>query len=86
MRQAAKRDANEQQIVGALEAVGCIVHRLSQKGIPDLLVGRQGATYLIEVKELKGSLTDDQKYFFETWRGHAVIVRTVEEAMEAIGL
>lgn len=86
MRQAAKRDGNESEIVSALEAVGCVVHRLSQKGIPDLLVGRQGVTYLLEVKERKGALTDDQETFFETWNGCAYIVRTVEDALEVVGL
>ena len=86
MRQAAKRDRNEKEIVSALEGVGCVVHRLSQAGIPDLLVSRNHVNYLIEVKEPRGSLTEDQKYFFETWRGQAAIVHTVEEAMEVVGL
>lgn len=86
MRQAAKRDANEQEIVSALEAVGCTVRRLSQKGLPDLLVGRQDVTYLLEVKERKGSLTSDQIEFFQLWQGHAAIVRTVEDALKVVGL
>lgn len=86
MRQAAKRDANESKIVSALEAVGCSVTRLSQKGVPDLLVGRQGVNYLLEVKEAKGTLTPDQRDFAAMWNGRATIVRTVEEALEAVGL
>jgi Holliday junction resolvase len=86
MRQAARRDTNETAIVTALEGVGCSVYRLSQAGIPDLLVGRQGVTYLLEVKERKGSLTEDQETFFESWNGCAAVVRTVEEALEVIGL
>lgn len=38
-RQAAKRDANEPEIIAALKAAGCSVQQLSGKGIPDLLVG-----------------------------------------------
>lgn len=86
MRQAAKRDGNEGEIVAALEAVGCVVHRLSQAGIPDLLVGRNGVTYLLEVKERKGALTDEQEIFFENWNGCAYIVRCVEDALEVVGL
>lgn len=86
MRQAARRDDNETEIVTALESVGCSVYRLSQAGIPDLLVGRAGVTYLLEVKQAKGALTDEQKYFFETWRGNAHVVRTVEDALEVVGL
>lgn len=86
MRQAARRDDNETEIVTALESVGCSVYRLSQAGIPDLLVGRAGVTYLLEVKQAKGALTDDQEIFFENWNGCAYIVRTVEDALEVIGL
>ena len=86
MRTAAKRDRNEGEIVDALVAVGCSVTRLSQKGVPDLVVGRQGKTYLMEVKERKGELTEDQEIFFEIWQGHAAIVRTVEDALREVGL
>jgi len=86
MRQAARRDGNEEQIVIALQAGGCSVIRLSQKGVPDLLVGRQGVTFLLEVKEAKGALTDDQETFFENWQGCAYIVRSVEDALEVVGL
>lgn len=86
MRTAARRDSNEGEIVSALEAVGCSVTRLSAKGVPDLIVGRQGVTYLMEVKERKGELTADQEIFFENWQGHAAIVRTVEDALREVGL
>lgn len=91
MRQAAKRDGNEETIVSALLAGGCSVIRLSQRGVPDLLVGfedrRTGAltTILIEVKEPKGKLTPDQIDFMTNWNGQVAIVRTVEDAMEVIG-
>lgn len=91
MRQAARRDANEGEIVRALEAVGCSVTRLSQKGVPDLLVGYEDTlsglrtTTLIEVKELKGKLTPDQETWINEWRGEVYVVRTVEEALEAVG-
>ena len=86
MRQAAKRDKNEELIVYALLAGGCSVTRLSQKGVPDLLVGRQGVNYLLEVKDAKGTLTGDQLDWSATWCGQASIVRTPEEALEAVGL
>lgn len=88
----------EQQRIGSPEfrmrfslAGGCSVIRLSQKGVPDLLVGfedrRTGAltTILIEVKEPKGKLTPDQIDFMTNWNGQVAIVRTVEDAMEVIG-
>ena len=44
------RDANEPEIVKALEAAGATVTRLNEAGVPDLLVGYQGKTKLLEVK------------------------------------
>lgn len=84
-RTAAKRDSNEPAIVQALTTAGCTVVRLSAKGCPDLLVGLDGVNYLIEVKEPKGKLTDDQIDFHEDWRGQVAIVRTIEEALEVVG-
>lgn len=86
MRQAAKRDKPETLIVTALRAAGCTVRRLSQRGIPDLLVGRHGLNYLLEVKDHYGELTSDQEDFFNDWHGQVTVVRTVEEALEAVGL
>ncbi len=51
-RRASKRDANEGPIVEALRAVGAAVTFLSVTGCPDLLVGYQGRTFLLEVKGL----------------------------------
>lgn len=85
-RRAAKRDGNEPEIIEALKAVGATVYPISAKGVPDLLVGFRGATYLLETKARRGTLTNEQKYFFETWDGtEAVIVRNVDDALKAIG-
>lgn len=95
MRRAAKRDANESAIVAALEAVGATVTRINAGGVPDLLVGHRGRTYLLEVKAPlgprggigDGHLTDEQEEWWETWRGgRPVIVRTPAEALAAIGV
>jgi hypothetical protein len=93
-RTAAKRDENEAHIVNLLRRCGATVVRLSEKGIPDLLVGFAGRNYLLEVKLPLGKkggkngsdLTDDQKEFFATWRGATpFVVRDIDEALEAIG-
>lgn len=84
-RFAARRDANEQDIIEALVAAGASVQPLSIKGVCDLLVGFQGVNYLIEVKADKGKLTDEQISFFETWDGHCDVARTPEEALRIIG-
>lgn len=46
----ARRDDNEIAIVAALTAAGASVTHLSAPGVPDLLVGYRGASYLLEVK------------------------------------
>lgn len=82
MRRAARRDANEELIVDALEHTGWLVHRLSAKGVPDLLCHswRLNKTLLVEVKGKRGRLTPDQQAFVGKWP--VVIVRTPEEAIE----
>jgi Holliday junction resolvase len=81
-RYAKRRDANEKQIVDALQAVGASVVRLDKP--LDLLVGINGRCYIIEVKTEKGRLTKDQKKFIALWRGQYAIVTNVDEAIEAI--
>lgn len=83
MRRAAKRDISEPEIVNTLEQCGFTVHRVSQEGMPDLLCGFRGKTYLIECKTGKGKLTVGQARFIETWRGHPVqVLRDAQEAMD----
>lgn len=89
------RDKNEPEIIRALVAVGATVTRLHEPGVPDLLVGHKGVTYLIEVKGPAGkrggvanrTLTDTQGKWWEAWRGaRPVIVRSVEDALAVIGI
>lgn len=80
-----KRDVNELEIIRALEWAGATVVRLSAKGVPDLLVGIDNQTYLLEVKTDKGALTTDQTVFFSTWAGQAAVVRSIEDALKVIG-
>lgn len=85
-----KTDANQSTITATLRQVGATVVDLSAvgKGVPDLLVGFRGTTFLIEVKNVKGKnkTTPDQDIFYAWWRGApAIIVRTADEALQAIG-
>lgn len=95
-RQAAKRDANEPEIIAALKAAGCSVQQLSGKGVPDLLVGCpvMGRNYifhdqlinlLMEVKAPKAKLTEDQATWHSEWLGQVIIVRSIEDALAAVG-
>lgn len=81
-----RRDANEAAIVQALEAVGASVLPLSVVGGGDLLVGFQGRNYLLEIKTSTGELTIAQTAFKASWRGDYAIVRTPDEALQALGI
>lgn len=94
---AVRRDDNEPEIVKALRLVGATVQPLSITGAPDLLVGFEGRTYLIEVKAEHGKsgkghkktergLRESQEKWWDAWQGSMpVIVVTPREALIAIG-
>ena len=92
-RYAAKVDRNQSEIVEALRQIGCSVQPLHTvgAGCPDLAVGWQGRTFLIEVKDglappSERQLTPAQVEFHAAWRGHVAVVTSVKEALEAIGI
>lgn len=84
-----RTDANQASIMAALRQVGATVVDLSAvgKGVPDLLVGFRGRTYLLEVKNKAGRnrLTADQDVFIAWWHGvPPVIVYNEDDALIAI--
>lgn len=86
-----KSDDNARAIVATLRAVGAVVWFIEgahgSAGVPDLLVGYKGRTYLLEVKVAKGVLSPAQQKFFGSWQGgKAAVVRNETEALEAIGI
>ena len=86
MTYARRSDKNQQEIMDALRGVGATVasiHRVGH-GIPDLLVGFRGVTYLMEVKGKGAKLTKDEKEWHDNWRGQVVIVQNVREAIMVI--
>jgi hypothetical protein len=85
LRKAGKKDLNQAAIVAALRAIGCSVQILNQGGVPDLLVGFRGVNYLLEVKSARGRLTSSQQPFLSLWRGHVAVVRSLTDALMAIG-
>ena len=83
---AARRDANEAEIVEALRAIGAVVQPLSAAGVPDLAVFYKNEWKLLEVKTAKGKLTDLQLRWNEKYGFNAVfVVRSIEDAFKAIG-
>lgn len=94
MRVAAKIDANQEQVVLALRAVGASVQTLAAvgKGVPDLLVGYQGKTILLEVKDGRKPpsarrLTEDQLKWHGAWRGGPLaVVDGPDAALRMLGV
>lgn len=86
MRRRARVDQNQTEIVQALRKAGCSVVSIASvgSGCPDLLVGVNGRNVLLEVKAKKGTSTEDQITWGASWKGQAAIVRSAEEAMQAV--
>jgi hypothetical protein len=51
-----------------------------------LLVGYRQGNYLLEVKSSGGTLTDDERCWQQFWRGHVAVVRSIVEALAAVGV
>jgi hypothetical protein len=91
---AAKIDANHEAVVLALRTAGATVQSLASvgKGVPDLLVGYQGQTLLMEVKDgFKAPsarlLNKDQLRWHGNWKGGALaVVDGPDAALRMIGV
>jgi Holliday junction resolvase len=91
---AARIDANHEQVVSALRAAGASVQSLAGvgKGVPDLLVGYQGQTLLLEIKDGRKLpsarlLTKDQLRWHGSWKGGALaVVDSPDAALRMIGV
>ena len=91
---AAKIDANHEAVVLALRAAGATVQSLASvgKGVPDLLVGYQGKTLLMEIKDgfkppSARLLTEDQLRWHGSWKGGALaVVDCPDAALRMIGV
>lgn len=94
MRRAAKIDANQPLIVEALRKAGATVQPLHTvgSGVPDLLVGFQNRTALIEVKDgskppSERRLTPDQQEWHGKWKGGTLVtVCDVDAALRVLWL
>lgn len=92
MRKFGKIDANHNEIVDALRRCGASVVSLANvgNGIPDLLVGFNGRTCLLEIKDgskplSKQTLTEAQLNFISSWRGSSIaIVNDVDSALRIL--
>ena len=95
-RWASKVDANQGEIMAALQKVGAHPVSLHEvgRGVCDLMVMFRGAVHLFEIKansaavKRKGKTADDQREFRDRAREcgvHVWIVTSAEEALRAIG-
>jgi len=80
------QDANHKEITQALEKIGCSVYDASKfgGGFPDVIVGYRGKCFLLEYKHGKGKLNPKQIQFRDQWNGNYCVVRTPEEAIQAV--
>jgi len=85
----AKRvDANQKEIVKAFRDLGCSVLIISNigKGAPDIVVGKNGKTYLFEIKDgnklpSQQKLTPHEEAFHADWKGHVEIIKSIDEVV-----
>lgn len=83
----AKVDANQKEIVKALEQVPGVTVAVIGKPL-DLLVGYQGINHIIEIKNPDGrdKVGDDQQDFIDTWQGRRPeVARTLDDCLDIIG-
>ena len=83
-----RTDRNQSAIIKALRAAHCTVIDLSAigRGCGDILAGRMGKWYMLEIKTEHGKPNKRQHEFAEECRGHYAVVRSVDEALEVVGL
>lgn len=93
MRRRARTDTNQQAVIDALRQAGATVQSLAEigNGCPDLLVGYNGRTFLMEVKDgtkppSETKLTVNQVEWHSRWLGGSLsIVYGPEGALKVIG-
>jgi len=94
LKYGAKKDANHDEVVQALERAGASVIDMSHvgRGFPDLICGFRGITLLMEIKNPKTAygrrgFNVNQRRWQENWRGGPVaLVDSAEAALRALGV
>ncbi|WP_333609339.1 hypothetical protein [Arsukibacterium sp.] len=83
----AKTDANQQEIVGffRLNGFSVAITSAAHDGFPDLVIGFNGITVLVEVKDgslvpSKRRLTPKQIEFHNEFKGAITVVESIEQA------
>jgi len=88
MTYAKRVDSNHALIVKTLRDLGCSVFDTSRVagGFPDLVVGKNSKTALVEVKaDAKAKFTDAQQKFMASWKGGPVCrIHDIEGAINLV--
>ena len=81
-----RTDTNHAEISSTFEKLGCSVfsaHAVGA-GFPDLVVGCNGHTLLVEIKTESGKLTDDQIKFIQSWNSTVYVVRNNDDVVSLV--
>ena len=86
-RRRGRVDFNQPEIVQALRDVGAQVTSMADlgNGVSDLLVSFRGEWTVMEIKDGTGKLTPDERAWIEDARAPVTVVRSVDDALRAIG-
>ena len=84
LRHNPSRDAIEPDVCEALDLLGISYVRLSQAGVPDLLIWHREQYFLIELKRRGGKRTKAQIRFHARWRGPIHICCSVNVVLDVI--
>lgn len=80
-----RRDGNERDIIDALRKIGAEVSApMGEAGFPDLVCCLGRKLVMLEIKSGKEKINEYQEDFHRRFKGHVFVVRTVEEALEAV--
>jgi Holliday junction resolvase len=81
-----RRDTAQAPMIRELRQRGYSVLDISQVGgnAPDLVVSKNGFTFMIEVKTGKSKARQGQQDFAQEWRGLIIIASKAEEVVEIV--
>ena len=81
-------DKNQKEIVRLFRARGCSVAHTHNagSGFPDLVIGCNGFTVLVEVKSEKGKLNERQEDFFNKFTGAIEVVHNEADVERVINV
>lgn len=85
MRTAARTDSNHAEISNCFKAFGFSVKDVSRlKGFCDIVVAKNGRTYLVEIKDgskprSKQKLTEKEQDFHDSWNDEVYIITSIED-------